>query len=236
MGRDLVNPQTANKGKSTVAAFLGLVLPSFVFAQIAPALVVQRQVQGQTLISRELPAAQFTFSKDYRYVGGQVITLYGNAEAEQHLFVRGAETGPIQGFYWIQFEHFLPTNKMTYDYKPERVVDIAGLPFVYDVKSFLDYAYMQSEDPRSDGAAMSRLLTEHNVAFPKKVARVRMFYLPTSDHRTELMIIYGEVLQENSKVPLNTSRDVGVLLDDAAPEAAKDIRDRAIRGMGIKKL
>ena len=63
-----------------------------------------------------------------------------------------------------------------------------------------------------------------------------MFYLPTPDHRTELMIIYGEVLQEDSKVPLNTLRDVGVLLDDAAPEAAKDIRDRAIRGMGIKNL
>lgn len=197
---------------------------------------MQRQVQGQTLISRELPAAQFTFSTDYRYMGGQVIALYGNAEAEQHLFVRGAETGPLQSFYCIQFEHFLPTNKMTYDYKPERVVDIDGLPFIYDVKSFLDYAYMQNEDPRSDGAAMVRLLAEHHLAFPKRVARVRMFFLPTPDHRTELMIIYGEVLREDSKVPLNTSRDTGFLLDDAAPEAAKAIRDRAIRGMGIKKL
>jgi hypothetical protein len=50
------------------------------------------------------------------------------------------------------------------------------------------------------------------------------------------MIIYGEVLQEDSKVPLNTSRDTGLLLDDADPEAAKAIRDRAIRGIGIKKL
>ena len=95
MGSDLVNPKAA-KIKSIIATFLGLMLSGFVLAQNAPAPVVQRQVQGQTLISRELPAAQFTFSIDYRYMGGQVIALYGNAEAEQHLFVRGARLAPYR--------------------------------------------------------------------------------------------------------------------------------------------
>jgi len=60
---------------------------------------------------------------------------------------------------------------------------------------------MQDEDPRSDGAAISRLLAEHHITFPKKAARVRMFYLPTADHRTELMIIYGEALPSGFKGP-----------------------------------
>jgi len=85
---------------------------SLVLAQNAPSPPVQRQVQRQTLVSKELPAAQFTFSESYRYVGGQVVSLYGNAEAEQHVFVRAAETGPVQRFYWVQFERFLPSNKM----------------------------------------------------------------------------------------------------------------------------
>ena len=45
MGSDLVNPEAA-KIKSIVATFLGLVLTGFVLAQNAPALAVQRQVQG----------------------------------------------------------------------------------------------------------------------------------------------------------------------------------------------
>ena len=61
----------------------------------------------------------------------------------------------------VQLEHFLPTNKMTYDYKFDHSTDLGGLTFIYDVKSFPDYAAMQAEDPRSDGAAMVRLLAQH---------------------------------------------------------------------------
>lgn len=125
---------------------------------------------------------------------------------------------------------------MKYDYKPERTVNIGDFTFIYDVKSFLDYAHMQDEDPRSDGAAISRLLAKHHIAFPKKAARVRMFYLPTADHRAELMIIYGEPLPEDSKVPLKSSRDEGVLLDDAAPQAAKDLLNRALQGLKLRRL
>ena len=103
------------------------------------------------------------------------------------------------------------------------------------MKSFLDYADMQGEDPRSDGAAISRLLAQHNVAFPRRAARVRMFYLPTTDHRTELMTIYGEALPEDSRIPVKPARDGGVRLDEAAPEAAKVILDRALQGVTLRK-
>lgn len=212
--------------------FVAALFSSLFFAQNAPAPPVQRQVQGQTIVSSELPAADLTFDKDFRYVGGQVVNLYGNADAEQHLFVKGAASGPVQSFYWVQFEHFLPTNKYTYDYKPDRTTDIGGLQFIYDVKSWLDYASMQGEDPHSDGAAISRLLAQHNLAFPKRAARVRMFHLPTADRRTELMIIYGESLPDDSKIPI--AKD-GVGLDDAYPEAAKTLLDRARRSLSIRK-
>lgn len=214
---------------STIAAAL---FSSLLLTQNAPTPPVQRQVQGQTIVSSELPAADLTFDKDFRYVGGQVVNLYGNADAEQHLFVKGAASGPVQSFYWVQFEHFLPTNKYTYDYKTDRTTDIGGLQFIYDVKSWLDYAGMQVEDPHSDGAAISRLLAQHNLAFPKRAARVRMFHLPTPDRRTELMIIYGESLLDDSKIPI--AKD-GVGLDDAYPEAAKTLLDHACRNLTIHK-
>jgi hypothetical protein len=121
---------------------------------------------------------------------------------------------------------------LTYDYKPDRTTDIGGLQFIYDMKSFPDYAALATDDPASDGAAIRKLLAQHNLGFPKKAARVRMFHLPTADHRTELMIIYGESLPEDSNVPVSGD---GARLDDTAPDAARMILDHARQGLTIRK-
>jgi hypothetical protein len=210
-----------------------VVCSAFACSQSAPAADVPlREVHGQTIISKDLPAAELTFGKDFHYVGGQRVNLYGNADAEQHLFVKAGKSGAVERFYWVQFEHFLPTNDRTYDYKAERTTDIGGVQFIYDVKSWPDYAAMQAEDPASDGAAISRLLAEHSLAFPKKAARVRMFHLPTRDRRTELMIIYGEALPEGSAVPV---REGGVQLDTESPDTARVFLDHARRDLTIRK-
>lgn len=191
---------------------------------------MERKVEGQSIISEEFPAAELTFSNDFHYLGGQLVNLYGNAEAEQHLFVVAGSSGPVQRFYWVQFEHLLPSNQMTYDYKPDRTTDIGGLSFIYDVKSFSNYAAVENDDPRSDGFAMSKLLAQHGLTFPKKTARVRMFHLPAADRRTELMIIYGESLPDSANIPAS---DEGVHLDDASPEAVKVVLDHARGGLTI---
>jgi hypothetical protein len=225
-----------NEVDKIVFIVLGVVFSSPGLAQNLPAAgaaPLLRQVQGQTIVSKELPAAELTFDKAFRYVGGQVVNLYGNAEAEQHLFVSGGSSGIVRSFYWIQFEHFLPSNEMTYDYPPTRTTDIGGVPFIYDVKSFSDYAAaMQDNDPASDVAAICKLLAQHDLALPKEAARVRMFHLPTADRRTELMIIYGESLSKDSKVPVSND---GVRLDDAFPDSAKMILDHARQGLTIRK-
>lgn len=214
-------------GAALTAVSFGLVL-----AQTAPTPSLQRRLQGQTIISNELPAADFTFDKEFRYIGGQVVDLYGNAEAEQHLFVKAPSTGPVQAFYWLQFEHLVPTNKGTYDYKPDRTTDLGGLPFIYDCKSSPDYAAAAVKDPHSDDAAIARLLAQHNLVFPKRAARVRMFHLPTPDRRTELMIIYGETVPDHSPIPI---RAEGLPLDNAFPELAKTLLDHVRTGLTIRK-
>lgn len=216
--------------KTLYAAALTAVFSAPALAQTAPMPPVQRQLHGQTIISNELPAADFTFDKVFRYVGGQVVNLYGNADAEQHLFVKAP--GSVQAFYSVQFEHLVPTNKYTYDYKPDRTTNLGGLPFIYDCKSFPDYAAAEVEDPHSDGAAIARLLAQHNLAFPKRAARVRMFHLPTPDRRTELMIIYGEAVPHDSPIPIRTE---GLPLDNAFPEAAKTLLDHVRTGLTIRK-
>ena len=121
---------------------------------------------------------------------------------------------------------------MTYDYALTRTTDIGGLRFIYDVKSFPNYEAVQTDNPASDGAAIAKLLAQHNLSFPKRAARVRMFHLPTADRRTELMIIYGELLPEDSPVPVGNN---GIVLDDASPDSARMLLDRAREGLTIRK-
>ena len=64
-----------------------------------------REVQDQTIFSKTC-RAKLTFGKDFRYVGGQKRNLYGNAEAEQHVFAKTKPQGEVERFYWVQFEHF----------------------------------------------------------------------------------------------------------------------------------
>ena len=199
---------------------------------VAATAAVERVVRGHTLISNRLPAADLTFGDDFRYVGGQVVNLYGNALAEQHMFVKGPSGGPIERFYWVQFEHFLPSNAYTYNYPPFRNADISGLQFIYDVKALSHYRDAATDDPRSDGAAMAALLARHQLSFPGRVVRVRMFHLPTADRRTELMIIYGEALAESSAIPMTAS---GVPLDSAFADVAQMILGHARQGLVIRQ-
>ena len=189
-----------------------------------------REVRGQTITSKALPKADLTFAREFHYVGSQQVTLYGNAEAEQYLFAKAGDSGAVEKFYWVQFEHFLPTNSLTYDYSPDRTTTIGAITFIYDVKSWPDYAALQSEDPQSDGAAIARLLAQHALSFPKRAVRVRMFHLPTTDRRSELMIIYGESLPNDSNVPVR--RD-GVELDKDSPEFAKLLLEHLRRNMKV---
>ena len=195
---------------------------TLLFAGAAPRAHAQnlRTVDDNTIVSPKLPKADLTFASAFRYVGGQQVNLYGMADAEQHLFVRGGQKGVIDAFYWIQFEHRVSGDQHTYDYQLGHTTDIGGLSFVYDEKGWPDYANMQNEDPNSDGAAITRLLAKSNLKFPSRAARVRMFHLPTPDRRTELMIIYGEAVPQDFSVPL---RKDGVDLTQEAPAFAQKL-------------
>src|SRR4051812_2554576 len=103
------------------AFFLLLVAQSLACAQNPSRATppVEREVRGQTIISNRLPAADLIFGNDFRYVGSQVVNLGGTADAEQHVFVNGASSGPVERFYWVQYERYLPSNSDTYNYRPE---------------------------------------------------------------------------------------------------------------------
>jgi hypothetical protein len=59
---------------------------------------------------------------------------------------------------------------------------------------------------------------------------VRMFHSPSADHRSELMIIYGEALPQNSPIPVVKK---GLDLDTESPASAQVLLEHAREGLVI---
>ena len=197
----------ANQNRPTVAAFAvaSLLITSAEARNQAGLPPLERQAHGQTITSLRSPAVDVTVDPAFTYVGGQRVTLSGNADAELHLFAKTG-AGVVQSFCWIQFEHFLPSNSMRYDAASTRTLEIGGISFYVDGLGYADFAAIQSSQPDSDGAAAVAILAKRQLTFAKRVARVRMFHFPDADRRSELMIIYGESLPPTFAIPNGAAR------------------------------
>jgi hypothetical protein len=225
--------QFVSSGSAMVVAATALLLgvATFAYGSDGTSADAVRHVKGRTIFSEEFPKAQLSVPKGFRFIGTQQVNLYGNAEAEQYVFARLGSHSVVERFYWIQFEHFLPTNDRTYNYDATRTTQIGDLRFTYDVKSFPDLAVLLAQDQASDGAAMERLLAKKHLFLSHQTALVRMFHLPTADHRTELMIIYGEALPRDTAVPL---RKDWIQLDTESPGSAQMFLEHARQGLVVQ--
>ncbi len=225
--------QVLSSRNAMVVAAAGLVLgvATFAYGGDETSANAVRQVKDRTIVSEESPKVELSVREGYRFIGTQQVNLYGLAEAEQYVFARQGRDNTVESFYWIQFEHFLPSNDRTYNYASKNTTQIGDLHFVYNVGSWPDYLAEMAGNPASDGAAIERLLEERHLSFPRRAAHVRMFHSPSADHRSELMIIYGEALPQDSAVPV---RKKGVDLDTESPGSAQLLLEHARQGLIVQ--
>ncbi len=213
------------------AAGLVLGVAAFAYGSGGTSANAVRHVRGRTIVSEESPRIELSVRKGYRFIGTQQVNLYGVAEAEQYVFVRQGRDNTVESFYWIQFEHFLPSNDRTYNYGQKNTTQIGDLHFVYNIGSWPDYRSEMAGNPASDGAAIERLFEKQHLSFPHRAAHVRMFHSPSADHRSELMIIYGEALPQDSAIPV---RKAGVDLDAESPGSAQLLLEHARQGLIVQ--
>ena len=190
------------KGGCTWRAFLGLrlaatlvaLLVTFVHAQTQP----ERQFRGGKLVSKSDPSVVLKFGKAFHYAGGQVIDIFKVAGAEQHFFVDAAPDGALRRFYWVQFEHYYPSNHEIYDYTgiKQQPLQIGPLAFMADVSVESDY--FSDDRVGSDAQAAAKFLLAKGYKLSGTFVRLRLFHLPDASRRKELMVIYGEALPAGS--------------------------------------
>jgi hypothetical protein len=194
----------------------------------------ERTVSGQILSSGRDPTARLEFTSNFKYMGSQRFILYGVADAEQHFFVDADTAGSIRSFYWVQFENFLPGKGDIYNYPARSLVKIGPFEFSADTKVFAEYSKTVldfSSQTESDSAHVGRFLNGKGLRPPTAAARVRMFYLPDSGHRTELMIIYVEALSRGDIAPSDLPRESPA--DEKWPAIARRVTEDARRGLSI---
>jgi hypothetical protein len=166
-----------------------------------------RAVKADTLVSGDLPAARIVIGKPFRYVGGQVIDIFKVAGAEQHFFFETGPGGAVRRFYWIQFEHYYPDNRNTYDYSGivQQPVQLGRLGFMGDIRTSENY-FTSDNRPGSDSKAAEAYLRKQGLDLAGTFVTLRMFHLPDTTRRSELMIIYGERLSPGAaKDALNST-------------------------------
>lgn len=156
---------------------------------------LERTVNNHTLISKADPAVKLILADPFTYVGGQIVDIFHVAGAEQHFFVEAAPDKAIKRFYWIQFEHYYPSNGHTYDYSAIKSspLKIGSIEFLADTRVNENYFYADTR-AGSDSEGGRKLLEQKGYKLDGTFVRVRMFYLPDSSKSKELMVIYGEVL------------------------------------------
>ena len=151
------------------------------------ALPLRHAVRDGVVEARVGRVDKLKIDSTYRYLGGQRFILQNTADAEQHVFADVDSAGLIRRMYWIQFEEMLPDRSGTYDYSPDSLMTVAGLPLRVNVG-----LHGTSPQRNSDRAAVYRLLERAGFTPPLPATRVRLIYLPDEKKRAELMVIYIE--------------------------------------------
>jgi len=173
------------------AAVAALLLNSGLAAQGSPT----RRVERNTLTSPADPAASLTFDQAFRYVGGQVVDVVKVAIGEQHFFMEVGPDQQVRRFYWVQFEQYKPDNAFTYDFSgmQQTPVALGRLTFGGDVRVRPNY-FSMDQRPGSDSKAAEEFLKSKGLKLGGSFATLRLFHLPDTTRRRELMIIYGELV------------------------------------------
>jgi hypothetical protein len=144
------------------------------------------------------PALRIEVPRSTRYAGGDRFELYGNADAELHVFVDADADKRIRRLFWVQQEEYLPSlpdQRYTYGKRDKRTT-------LWGETAWIASGFGKTHSvtrPGSDREHMLAVLKRAGYSAPLTMMQVRMVRLlddpaGTGFGRRELMLIYAEDL------------------------------------------
>ena len=154
-----------------------------------------RSVEANTLISLEAHPIDLTFGPEFEYVGGQKFVLYEVADVEQHMFVATHPDGSTKTLICVQYETLLPEIQGGYDYSgAEYQLELDGVTFNADARPVRRHPISPSGWPGTDGYRFRSFMAKRGYKLPLHRVWSRLAYVPESDPRQEMLIVYVDDL------------------------------------------
>lgn len=150
----------------------------------------RRYVAANTLVSTALPAIRVRVAAAFKYVGKIEFKIRDVAQGERYIFVE-ANDKKISRLFIAQFEGFLPSNAMTYNYNFQNALDLNGHRFKQNTFAFSN-AEARAENPSGEAALTAAFLLEKGFVLEDELMMSRYVTVPDSARRHELILFYIE--------------------------------------------
>jgi hypothetical protein len=162
--------------------------------------VPTRTVENNVLTSTNMPRIKLKIDPSLRFVGRLQFILYDLAEADVFVFAEAGDGGMVRRLVIVQFEGYLDNNSYTYKYSSPTTVKVGSHEFLQDYYATDRARLTEPVRPDSDAARVYSLLREKGYVEPARSVRVRLVRLLGEERRKELLIIYGESVDDRLEV------------------------------------
>lgn len=175
----------------------------------------ERYVNGQILISQNLPKIKIAIDKSFIYQGNFDFKIRDIAEGERYIFV-DSENNEIKRMFIAQFEGFLPSNDEFYRYSFKNATQMGHHQFRQNT-----YAYSNSEsiadNSEGEAALTFKFLTDKGFKIEDELMMSRFVTVAGENKKHELILFYLENVSESGH------RLIEFYKDDRATKTWRDI-------------
>jgi|GEM_PF-947411 len=149
-----------------------------------------RSVLNNVLVSSSLPEIRVAVAPEFTYVGRFDFFIRDVAYGERFVFV-DADDKKVQRLFIFQFEGFLPTNTMTYNYNFSQAEEMGGFRFRQNT-----WAYSNNDalinSPEGEGSLTAKFLRSKGYELEDELMMSRFLMVPDEERRNELILFYLE--------------------------------------------
>ena len=132
----------------------------------------------------------------------------------------------IGKLFIVQFEGFLPSNNLVYNYNFDNATPIGGNKYRLNTW-YYDAVQLAQENPLGEGAKTQTFLKSKGLSFEDQFMMSRFVGLASDDRKNEIIIFYHEMLNKSTGYSLDewensVSRDEVLSIDSAFVARSKN--------------